>query len=149
MLGSIYAISFIMLLLGISFVKFDKPKPKVKDIEFVLVDKEDTPINKNTKYRADINSRAGGHHDPTRKVSMPSPAPSAQQKPSAAAPQPKSQAKPQQQPKQQPKPAKNQQLLSKFNSKSTKQWRQNQRLSLLRQKRPSRQNHSRQQPGLL
>lgn len=105
-LGSIYAISFIMLLLGISFVKFDKPKPKVKDIEFVLVDKEDTPINKNTKYRADINSRAGGHHDPTRKVSMPSPAPSAQQKPSAAAPQPKSQAKPQQQPKQQPKPAK-------------------------------------------
>lgn len=100
-LGSIYAISFIMLLLGISFVKFDKPKPKVKDIEFVLVDKEDTPINKNTPYRADINSRAGGHHDPARKVSMPS-APAS--KPAAQAPsQPKAQAKPAQQPKQQQK----------------------------------------------
>ncbi|MBQ2644644.1 TonB C-terminal domain-containing protein, partial [bacterium] len=33
--------------------------------------KEQTPINKNTKYRADKNSRAGGKHDPKRKVSMP------------------------------------------------------------------------------
>ena len=62
---------------GITFTIFEKPKPKVNDIEFVLVDREETPINKNTPYRADINSRAGGHHDPTRKVSMPSPSPGA------------------------------------------------------------------------
>ena len=70
-------IVLILGMLGITLTIFDKPKPKVNDIEFVLVDKEETPINKNTPYRADINSRAGGHHDPTRKVSMPSPAPGA------------------------------------------------------------------------
>ena len=73
--GIIWLISLILALMGITFSLFDKPKPKMKDIEFVLVDKEDTPINKKTPYRADINSRAGGHHDPTRKVSMPSPSP--------------------------------------------------------------------------
>ena len=66
---------FILALMGVTFALFEKPKPKLNDIEFVLVDKEDTPINKDTPYRADINSRAGGHHDPTRKVSMPSPPP--------------------------------------------------------------------------
>lgn len=70
-------IVLILGMLGITLTIFDKPKPKMNDIEFVLVDKEETPINKNTPYRADINSRAGGHHDPTRKVSMPSPAPGA------------------------------------------------------------------------
>ncbi len=68
-------ILLILAMMGISLTIFEKPKPKTNDIEFVLVDKEETPINKNTPYRADINSRAGGHHDPTRKVSMPSPAP--------------------------------------------------------------------------
>lgn len=62
---------FIAGLLGISFVVFNKPEAKPKDIEFVLVDKEQTPINKNTRFRADKNSRAGGKHDPKRKVSMP------------------------------------------------------------------------------
>lgn len=62
---------FIAGLLGISFVIFNKPEAKPKDIEFVLVDKEQTPINKNTRFRADKNSRAGGKHDPKRKVSMP------------------------------------------------------------------------------
>lgn len=75
--GIIWAIVFILALLGITFAIFEKPKPKMNDIEFVLVDKEETPINKKTPFRADINSRAGGHHDPTRKVSMPSPAPGA------------------------------------------------------------------------
>lgn len=70
-------ITFILALLGITFTIFEKPKPKMNDIEFVLVDREETPINKKTPFRADINSRAGGHHDPTRKVSMPSPAPGA------------------------------------------------------------------------
>lgn len=90
MIGIAWLIVFILALLGITFTIFDKPKPKMNDIEFVLVDKEDTPINKNTPYRADINSRAGGHHDPTRKVSMPSPSPGAPQK---AAPKPAAQPK--------------------------------------------------------
>lgn len=103
-LGSIYLISLILLFLGISFVKFDKPKPKVQDIEFVLVDKEDTPINKKTPYRSDMNSRAGGHHDPKKKVSMPSPAPSAKASQPAAQQQP---SKPQKkQAQQQPQPIK-------------------------------------------
>lgn len=90
---------FIAGLLGITFVVFNKPEAKPRDIEFVLVDKEQTPINKNTRYRADRNSRAGGKHDPKRKVSMPkagggAPAVSQQPKPQ----QPKAQ-KPVQQPK--------------------------------------------------
>lgn len=85
LLGAAWLTVTILTLLGIVLPIFDRPKPKMNDIEFVLVDKEDTPINKNTPYRADINSRAGGHHDPTKKVSMPSPAPSKVQKPSAPA----------------------------------------------------------------
>lgn len=69
--GAAWIITIILALLGFNMHLFDKPKPKMNDIEFVLVDKEDTPINKNTPYRSDRNSRAGGHHDPTRKVSMP------------------------------------------------------------------------------
>lgn len=97
--GFIGLLSFLLALFGITFFLFEKPKPKMNDIEFVLVDKEDTPINKKTPYRADINSRAGGHHDPTRKVSMPSPAPGTPQK--AAASQPSKQ--PAKQPQAQPK----------------------------------------------
>lgn len=62
---------FIAGLMGISFVLFNKPEAKVQDIEFVLVDKEDKPINPKTRFRSDRNSRAGGKHDPKRKVSMP------------------------------------------------------------------------------
>ena len=39
-------VAFILALLGITFTLFDKPTPKLNDIEFVLVDKEETPINK-------------------------------------------------------------------------------------------------------
>lgn len=88
----------ILSFMGITFKIFEKPKPKVNDIEFVLVDKEETPINKKTPYRADINSRAGGHHDPNRKVSMPSPSPGTPQqsaKPAPAKAAPKKQAAPQ------------------------------------------------------
>ena len=67
----ILASSFILKLLGIDFNLFHKPDIHPKDIEFVLVDKEGTPIDKNTKNRADKNSRAGGKHDPKRPVSMP------------------------------------------------------------------------------
>lgn len=62
---------FIFKLLGIELNLFKRPEAKPKDIEFVLVDKEGTPINKNTKNRADKNSRAGGKHDPKRPVSLP------------------------------------------------------------------------------
>ena len=111
--GAVWLIVFILALMGITFTLFEKPKPKLNDIEFVLVEKEETPINKNTPYRADINSRAGGHHDPTRKVSMPSPAPGTPKKVSQpakqAAPKPAVKQNPIQKAIQQaaqPKPAK-------------------------------------------
>ena len=92
-------IYWLCLLLGINLLLAHKPVAKLNDIEFVLVENEDKPINKNTPYRADRNSRAGGHHDPTKKVSMPSAAPSAPSKKSPAA-----QSQPQQKTPSQPKP---------------------------------------------
>lgn len=86
LVGIIWLMSIALMLLGIQFSILPKHKPQPKkDIEFVLVDKPGTPRNPNTKNRADINSRSGGKNDPTRKVSMPSPAPKKPQKPSAAA----------------------------------------------------------------
>ena len=82
----IWLITTALALLGIHLFTFNKPDAKLKkDIEFVLVDKEAMPKNKNTKYRADINSRTGGINDPKRKVSMPSPSPKKVTKPSSAA----------------------------------------------------------------
>lgn len=67
-------ILFLLAFLGLDLTQFKKPEPKVKDIEFVLVNqKEQTPINKNTKYRADRNTRAGGKHNPNKNVSPPEP----------------------------------------------------------------------------
>ena len=95
--------SLIFALLGIEL--FKKPDMKPKDIEFVLVEKEAPPIDKNTKNRADKDSQAGGKHDPKRAVSLPqSAAPKAPaKKPTPPAKKPAVQ-KPQQkpQPKQQP-----------------------------------------------
>lgn len=97
-------LAFLLMLMGINLKLFDRPHPKMQDIEFVLVNTpEQTPLNKNTKYRADRNSRAGGKHDPTRKVSAPSPSASKPKQSSASqAPQPavKPQPKSQPQPKQ-------------------------------------------------
>ena len=95
--------SIVLKFLGIDFNLFNKPELKPKDIEFVLVEKEAPPINKNTKNRADKNSQAGGKHDPKRPVSLPqTAAPKAPAKrPSSPAPKkpaaqkPKPQAKPQ------------------------------------------------------
>lgn len=67
--------TLILTLLGIDLKMLSKPDIPSKDIEFVLVEKEGTPIDKNTKYRADRNSRAGGINDPNRPVSIPSPEP--------------------------------------------------------------------------
>ena len=96
-------IPFVLKLLGIQLDLFKRPETKPKDIEFVLVDKEGTPIDKKTKNRADKNSRAGGKHDPKRPVSLPqSPAPKGPAKkptppkPAKKAEAPKKQATPKQ-----------------------------------------------------
>ena len=86
---------------------------KPKDIEFVLVEKEAPPIDKNTRNRADKDSQAGGKHDPKRAVSLPqSAAPKAPakkptppaKKPAVQKPQPKPQPVAKPQPKPQPTP---------------------------------------------
>lgn len=82
---------YLALLLGIHNPLAQRPEWKTKDIEFVLTQNEAEPINKNTKYRSDKNSRAGGIHDPNRKVSMPSPSPAPAMKP-AQKPSPAPQA---------------------------------------------------------
>ncbi len=106
--------SLILQFLGIDFKLFNKPELKPQDLEFVLVEKEAPPIDKNTKNRADKNSQAGGKHDTKRPVSLPqdaapkgpekkptSPAP---QKPAQQKPQPKQPVKPQPQQVSKPQP---------------------------------------------
>lgn len=116
-----WALSILLLWLGLIVPIAKKPKPKLNDIEFVLVDKEDTPINKNTKYRADINSRAGGHHDPTKRVSMPSPAPSTPKKqPAAPAARTKAPSAQQPKPKQAPKTQKSTSIIDKITKATQK-----------------------------
>lgn len=75
--GAICIVVFILAFMGITFSIFDRPKPKMNDIEFVLVNnaKEQMPLNKKTPYRSDKNTRTGGKRDPKRAVSMPSPTP--------------------------------------------------------------------------
>lgn len=89
--GIAWLLVFVLALLGITFSIFDKPKPKMNDIEFVLVDnaKEQMPINKKTKFRSDRNTRTGGKTDPKRKVSMPSPSPAKKAVQQKATPGPK------------------------------------------------------------
>lgn len=118
--GIIWLFIFILALMGITFSIFERPKPKMNDIEFVLVDnlKEQMPINKKTRFRSDKNTRTGGKTDKKRPVSMPSPSPakkSSQQKatpgPKAKTPSPKKTVNKPIQPKNifksmvQPKPA--------------------------------------------
>ncbi len=68
------ALIFILVFLGLTLPFFIKPEPKIKDIEFILINKpEKPPINKNTKLRSDRDSRAGGKHDPKRKEADPEP----------------------------------------------------------------------------
>lgn len=78
----------ILAIFGIHLTLFDKPKPKINDIEFVLVDKEEKPKDPNTRFRADRNSRTGGINDPKKPVSMPSSKPAAKPAPSSPAPAP-------------------------------------------------------------
>lgn len=103
LVGAIWLLVFILALMGINLALFDKPEPQPKDIEFVLVNKEATPINKKTPYRADRNSRAGGKNNPKRKVSMPQAAAPKAPAHKASAPAAKSPAKKQVH-RQQPQP---------------------------------------------
>ncbi len=98
-LGVIWLTFIILTYFGIVIPLFERPKPKMKDIEFVLVDHEDTPRNKNTRNRADMNSRSGGVNDPKKPVSMPSPPPSKVKQPQAQASAPTKSPKPAEQPK--------------------------------------------------
>ncbi|MBQ4123292.1 TonB C-terminal domain-containing protein [bacterium] len=111
-------VSLILRYLGLHFDLFKKPDLKPKDIEFVLVEKEAPPINKNTKNRSDKNSQAGGKHDPTRKESLPQPAAKKAENKTAtpnvpakkpATPKPQVQ-KPQQKPQQQIAPKQEQKV---------------------------------------
>ena len=92
-LGTVSLTVFILGFFGIHLTMLQKPNVPMKDIEFVLVDKEQDPINKNTRFRADKNSRAGGKHDPKRMVSMPSPDPKTLPKPRNGGSAPKSNIK--------------------------------------------------------
>ena len=97
--------SIVLKFLGIDFNLFNKPELKPKDIEFVLVEKEAPPINKNTKNRADKNSQAGGKHDPKRPVSLPqTAAPKAPAK-KPSSPAPKKPAAQKNKPQVKPQPA--------------------------------------------
>ena len=69
--GSVWLLVFLLTLVGLINPLANRPDLKMKDIEFVLVEKEAPPINKKTPYRADRDSRAGGKHDPKKKVSLP------------------------------------------------------------------------------
>ncbi|MEE3349466.1 MAG: TonB family protein [Candidatus Gastranaerophilaceae bacterium] len=118
----VWLLSLVLLWLGIIVPLAKRPKPKLNDIEFVLVEKEDTPIDKNTRYRAHINSRAGGQHNPNQRVSMPSPAPSMPKKspsPAPAAPA-KKPTQAQQQPKQSPKTQKTPSLIERLTKPAPK-----------------------------
>lgn len=68
---TIAIIMFILQILGLNLGLFQKPEMQMKDIEFVLVNKEDKPINPRTKFRADKSSRGGGKHDPKKMVAAP------------------------------------------------------------------------------
>ncbi len=81
----VFFIIWALIAYAISLNLIQKPQMKPRDIEFVITQNEAMPINKNTKYRSDKNSRAGGKHDPKRVVSMPS-APSKATKKSVASP---------------------------------------------------------------
>lgn len=104
---------FLLKLIGINLFTFQKPIPKNRDIEFVLVSQpEEEPINKKTPLRSDRNTKAGGQHDPNKPISPPQPvipksdggAPAQAQKPQPQKvqqpPAPKQPKKVEQQPKQ-------------------------------------------------
>ncbi len=70
--AAIWLTIFLLGLLGIHFWIATPPDMNKKDIEFVLVDKQDTPRDPNTRNRAEISSRSGGERvDKKKPLSLP------------------------------------------------------------------------------
>lgn len=114
-----WVLVFILALLGINFDRLEKPEPKMRDIEFVLVNNpEAPPIDKNTKNRADRNTRAGGKHDPKKPQAEPSPAPGKQSAPAKKQPVKKQQTPVKKQSIQQPQKTLQQQASPKVQPKA-------------------------------
>ncbi len=65
---SLVMLNLLLFILGFDLVNpFAKPEPVVKDIEFVITPArhvEEMPLDPETHFRAEENSRAGGEHDP-------------------------------------------------------------------------------------
>lgn len=101
----LWLLLFILALLGINLLMFNPPKPKVKDIEFKIVNAPEMKPTQPTKNRAERDTRAGGKHDkkkPETDERRASPKPQPQPKPNIQ-PKPKAVQKPKTQP-QKPKP---------------------------------------------
>ena len=97
----VFLLAWLFVIVAVSFNLLHKPELKPRDIEFTITQSEAPPINKNTKFRSDKNSRAGGIHDPNRKVSAPRPQSAPAKQAVSSAP---STPKKVQQPKKQPAP---------------------------------------------
>ena len=82
--GLAWLLVFILGILGIHLFLFNPPEMAKKDLEFVLVDRPDTPRDPNTRNRSDMSSRSGGERDMSRPVSMPTGTGTKPSKPSAA-----------------------------------------------------------------
>lgn len=85
--ASVGALALVIFILGwAGFDIFHAPSmPNKKDIEFVLVDRPDTPRDPNTRNRSDMSSRSGGHRDKTKPVVMPTGTNKKPSKPSSSA----------------------------------------------------------------
>lgn len=81
--GALALLLAILTWVGIDLFKMPS-MPDKKDIQFVLVDEPAKPRDPNTRNRADISSRSGGHRDKTKPVVMPTGSKSTPSKPSAA-----------------------------------------------------------------
>lgn len=106
----LFAILMIILciLQPLIFGRLPKPELPNQNIEFVLVQKETKPPVKKTKNFSEFNSRAGGIHNPKKKVSEPSAPKAPVSKPKAPTIAQKKQETPKK-PAQQPKVAQKQQ----------------------------------------
>lgn len=72
--GAVWLTVLILGVLGINLWKASMPDMNKKDIEFVLVDKKDTPRDIHTKNRAEVSSRSGGQRvDKKKPVALPAP----------------------------------------------------------------------------
>lgn len=102
----------VMLVMGIDLEEWflQKPiEPIPQDLEFVLTPPnhlEQDPLDKNTRFRAEQNSRAGGQHDPARQITPPEPAVAPSRQAVAQAPSLPSRPKAVQQPAKPSPPAK-------------------------------------------